>query len=101
MFSQRLNVCNYCVCVYVLRPLQHFDLVDAHLTEDLHLFSLNDLMAVRSGELAPKLRDLVRLGSEHVASCVVRQLEYSHTPLRIPLTVESCQLCRALIRGIE
>ncbi|XP_047666250.1 run domain Beclin-1-interacting and cysteine-rich domain-containing protein isoform X3 [Tachysurus fulvidraco] len=53
--------------------LQHFDSVPAHLTEDLHLFSLNDLTAVRSGDLAPKLRDLVQAGSEHVASCVLCQ----------------------------
>lgn len=60
-----------CVCVCTFSLLQHFDLVPPHLTEDLHLFSLNDLTAVRSGDLAPKLRDLVRAGSEHVASCVV------------------------------
>ncbi|XP_060797121.1 run domain Beclin-1-interacting and cysteine-rich domain-containing protein isoform X2 [Neoarius graeffei] len=60
-------------CRLAKELLQHFDSVPAHLTEDLHLFSLNDLMAVRSGDLAPKLHVLVRAGSEHVASCVLCQ----------------------------
>ncbi|KAF7703160.1 run domain Beclin-1-interacting and cysteine-rich domain-containing protein [Silurus meridionalis] len=60
-------------CRLAKEPLQHFDSVSAHLTEDLHLFSLNDLSAVRSGGLAPKLRDLVRVGSEHVTSCMLCQ----------------------------
>lgn len=57
---------------FVDRVLDQFDMLPGHLTEDLHLFSLNDLMAVRSGSLALKLRDLLRLGSSHVTDCVVR-----------------------------
>lgn len=60
-------------CRLAEKVLQHFDSVPAHLTEDLHLFSLNDLTTVRSGDLAPKLRDLVRSGLEHVASCMLCQ----------------------------
>ncbi|XP_053368393.1 run domain Beclin-1-interacting and cysteine-rich domain-containing protein [Clarias gariepinus] len=67
------NLFKTCRIAKELNILQHFDSVPAHLTEDLHLFSLNDLMAVRSGDLAPRLRDLVRVGSEHVASCVLCQ----------------------------
>ncbi|XP_056613929.1 run domain Beclin-1-interacting and cysteine-rich domain-containing protein isoform X2 [Triplophysa dalaica] len=53
--------------------LDQFDTLPGHLTEDLHLFSLNDLTAVRSGSLAPRLRDLLRLGSSHVTDCVLCQ----------------------------
>ncbi|KAA0712461.1 Run domain [Triplophysa tibetana] len=53
--------------------LDQFDTLPGHLTEDLHLFSLNDLTAVRSGILAPRLRDLLRLGSSHVTDCVLCQ----------------------------
>ncbi|XP_018618225.2 run domain Beclin-1-interacting and cysteine-rich domain-containing protein-like isoform X2 [Scleropages formosus] len=53
--------------------LDQFDCVPAHLTEDLHLFSLNDFKAARSGELTAKLRELLRLGSTHVAGCVLCQ----------------------------
>ncbi|XP_048860373.1 run domain Beclin-1-interacting and cysteine-rich domain-containing protein-like isoform X1 [Brienomyrus brachyistius] len=53
--------------------LELFDGIPCHLTEDLHLFSINDLSAVRRGELAPKLRELLRLGNMHVAVCVLCQ----------------------------
>lgn len=54
--------------------LDEFDsLVLGHLTEDLELFSLNDLNAVRSGNLALQLRHLLRLGSAHVTHCMLCQ----------------------------
>ncbi|XP_028977337.2 run domain Beclin-1-interacting and cysteine-rich domain-containing protein isoform X3 [Esox lucius] len=53
--------------------LDQFDSLPGHLTEDLHLFSLNDLGAVRNGELAPRLRELLKLGSAHVSGCVLCQ----------------------------
>uniref|UniRef100_A0A4W5KJM5 Rubicon Homology domain-containing protein n=1 Tax=Hucho hucho TaxID=62062 RepID=A0A4W5KJM5_9TELE len=53
--------------------LDQFDSLPGHLTEDLHLFSLSDLSAVRNGELAPRLRELLKLGSAHVAGCVLCQ----------------------------
>lgn len=54
------------------RVLERFDTLPGHLTEDLQLFSLNDLTAVRNGELAPKMKELLKLGTVHVGSCVVR-----------------------------
>lgn len=39
---------------------------------DRHLFSLNDLTAVRNGELASRMKELLKLGTKHVADCVVR-----------------------------
>uniref|UniRef100_A0A673GUP5 Run domain Beclin-1-interacting and cysteine-rich domain-containing protein-like n=1 Tax=Sinocyclocheilus rhinocerous TaxID=307959 RepID=A0A673GUP5_9TELE len=60
-------------CRLAKEVLDQFDTLPGHLTEDFHLFSLNDLMAVRSGSLAPKLRDLLRLGSSHVTDCVLCQ----------------------------
>uniref|UniRef100_A0A4W4E6K3 RUN domain-containing protein n=1 Tax=Electrophorus electricus TaxID=8005 RepID=A0A4W4E6K3_ELEEL len=60
-------------CRLAKEVLDQFDTIPGHLTEDLHLFSLNDLIAVRSGDLTPKLRELLRLGSTHVAGCVLCQ----------------------------
>ncbi|XP_051977277.1 run domain Beclin-1-interacting and cysteine-rich domain-containing protein isoform X1 [Xyrauchen texanus] len=60
-------------CRLAKEVLDQFDTLPGHLTEDLHLFSLDDLTAVRSGSLAPKLRDLLRLGSSHVSDCVLCQ----------------------------
>ncbi|XP_021458937.2 run domain Beclin-1-interacting and cysteine-rich domain-containing protein isoform X4 [Oncorhynchus mykiss] len=53
--------------------LDQFDSLPGHLTEDLHLFSLNDLSAVRNGVLPTRLRELLKLGSAHVAGCVLCQ----------------------------
>uniref|UniRef100_A0A674AQ40 Rubicon Homology domain-containing protein n=1 Tax=Salmo trutta TaxID=8032 RepID=A0A674AQ40_SALTR len=53
--------------------LDQFDSLPGHLSEDLHLFSLSDLNAVRNGDLAPRLRELLKLGSAHVAGCVLCQ----------------------------
>ncbi|XP_051765615.1 run domain Beclin-1-interacting and cysteine-rich domain-containing protein isoform X3 [Ctenopharyngodon idella] len=60
-------------CRLAKEVLDQFDTLPGHLTEDFHLFSLNDLTAVRSGSLAPKLRDLLRLGSSHVTDCMLCQ----------------------------
>lgn len=60
-----------CFCVF-LRVLDQFDSLPGHLTDDLHLFSLNDLSAVRNGELAPRMKELLKLGSTHVSGCVVK-----------------------------
>lgn len=60
-------------CRLAKEVLDQFDTLPGHLTEDFHLFSVNDLSAVRNGGLAPKLRDLLRLGSSHVKECVLCQ----------------------------
>lgn len=59
------------VCVSC-RVLDQFDSLPGHLTEDLHLFSLSDLTAVRGGEMAARMKELLKLGAMHVAGCVVR-----------------------------
>ncbi|XP_056421487.1 run domain Beclin-1-interacting and cysteine-rich domain-containing protein isoform X1 [Hyla sarda] len=53
--------------------LELYDSVPGHLTEDLHLFSLNDLVAIKKGELVPRLKELVRLGTLHVDKCMLCQ----------------------------
>lgn len=58
--------------ILFIRVLDQFDGLPGHLTEDLHLFSLNDLTAVRNGELASRMKELLKLGTVHVAKCVVR-----------------------------
>lgn len=58
--------------VSLLSLLDKFDSLPGHLTEDFHLFSLNDLTAVRNGELGSRMKELLKLGTMHVAGCVVR-----------------------------
>lgn len=67
IFSLPLTASHFC------RLLDSFDVVPGHLTEDLHLYSLNDLTATKKGELGPRLAELTRAGAAHVERCMVRQ----------------------------
>uniref|UniRef100_A0A3B3UTW0 Rubicon autophagy regulator n=1 Tax=Poecilia latipinna TaxID=48699 RepID=A0A3B3UTW0_9TELE len=87
-------------CRFARGVLDQFDSVPGHLTEDLHLFSLNDLTAVRNGELAPRLKELLKLGTMHVASCVLCQAkgfvcEFCNNDKDIifPFQLSKCQRC--------
>ncbi|XP_068137365.1 run domain Beclin-1-interacting and cysteine-rich domain-containing protein isoform X2 [Hyperolius riggenbachi] len=60
-------------CRLAKELLEIYDSVPGHLTEDLHLFSLNDLTGIKKGELVPRLRDLARLGISHVDKCMLCQ----------------------------
>lgn len=70
----------FCTCLLPFtscRLLDSFDTVPGHLTEDLHLYSLNDLTATRKGELGPRLAELTRAGAAHVERCMVRRSLFS------------------------
>ncbi|XP_071998596.1 run domain Beclin-1-interacting and cysteine-rich domain-containing protein isoform X2 [Engystomops pustulosus] len=79
--------------------LELFDSVPGHLTEDLHLFSLNDLVAIKKGELAPRLKELVRLGTLHVDKCMLCQAkgficEFCQSDVIIfPFELTKCRRC--------
>ncbi|XP_043985172.1 run domain Beclin-1-interacting and cysteine-rich domain-containing protein isoform X3 [Gambusia affinis] len=87
-------------CRFARGVLDQFDGVPGHLTEDLHLFSLDDLTAVRNGELAPRLKELLKLGTMHVAGCVLCQAkgfvcEFCNNDKDIifPFQLSKCQRC--------
>ncbi|KAI1883204.1 hypothetical protein AGOR_G00242800 [Albula goreensis] len=87
-------------CRLAKELLDHFDSIPGHLTEDLHLFSLNDLSAVRSGELSPRLRELLRMGSTHVKACVLCQAKGfvcefcgNDKDIIFPFDLNKCQRC--------
>lgn len=42
------------------------------MTDELHLFSLEDLVKVKKGLLVPSLKDVLKASLAHVASCEVR-----------------------------
>lgn len=64
-------LCSYSLPLIIYRILDSFDMVPGHLTEDLHLYSLNDLTATRKGVLGPRLAELTRVGAAHVERCMV------------------------------
>ncbi|CAK6958167.1 run domain Beclin-1-interacting and cysteine-rich domain-containing protein isoform X2 [Scomber scombrus] len=87
-------------CRFAKEALDQFDSLPGHLTEDLHLFSLNDLTSVRNGELAPRLKELLKLGTMHVAGCVLCQAKGfvcefcgNDKDIIFPFQLSKCQRC--------
>ncbi|KAF7667223.1 hypothetical protein LDENG_00071970 [Lucifuga dentata] len=92
------NLCK--TCRLAKEVLDQFDSLPGHLTEDLHLFSLNDLTAVRNGELASRMKELLKLGSMHVAACVLCQAKGfvcefcgNDKDIIFPFQLNKCQRC--------
>ncbi|XP_041861410.1 run domain Beclin-1-interacting and cysteine-rich domain-containing protein isoform X2 [Melanotaenia boesemani] len=87
-------------CRFAKEVLDQFDSLPGHLTEDLHLFSLSDLTAVRNGELAPRMKALLKLGTMHVAGCVLCQAKGfvcefcgNDKDIIFPFQLSKCQRC--------
>ncbi|KAM5276221.1 run domain Beclin-1-interacting and cysteine-rich domain-containing protein isoform 12-T12 [Hipposideros larvatus] len=80
--------------------LDSFDTVPGHVTEDLHLYSLNDLTATRKGELGPRLAELTRAGAAHVERCMLCQAKgficefcQKEDDIIFPFELHKCRTC--------
>ncbi|XP_077343761.1 run domain Beclin-1-interacting and cysteine-rich domain-containing protein isoform X16 [Lithobates pipiens] len=86
-------------CRLAKNILELYDSVPGHLTEDLHLFSLNDLTAIKKGDLGPRLKELVRLGTLHVEKCMLCQAkgficEFCQSDeIIFPFELSKCRRC--------
>ncbi|KAG8524830.1 Protein associated with UVRAG as autophagy enhancer [Galemys pyrenaicus] len=59
-------------CRFAESALKEFEQVPRHLTDERHLFSLEDLVRVKKGLLVSSFKDLLKVSLAHVASCEVR-----------------------------
>ncbi|NXW47646.1 RUBIC protein, partial [Nyctiprogne leucopyga] len=80
--------------------LDSFDTVPGHLTEDLHLYSLSDLSATKKGDLVPRLTELLKAGSLHVAKCMLCQAKgficefcQNEGDIIFPFELNKCKTC--------
>ncbi|XP_061862078.1 run domain Beclin-1-interacting and cysteine-rich domain-containing protein isoform X2 [Colius striatus] len=80
--------------------LDSFDAVPGHLTEDLHLYSLNDLSAIKKGDLVPRLTELLKAGSLHVEKCMLCQAKgficefcQNEDDIIFPFELNKCRTC--------
>ncbi|XP_025731631.1 run domain Beclin-1-interacting and cysteine-rich domain-containing protein isoform X11 [Callorhinus ursinus] len=87
-------------CRLAKELLDSFDTVPGHLTEDLHLYSLNDLTATRKGELGPRLAELTRAGATHVERCMLCQAKgficefcQNEDDIIFPFELHKCRTC--------
>ncbi|XP_036760677.2 run domain Beclin-1-interacting and cysteine-rich domain-containing protein isoform X1 [Manis pentadactyla] len=87
-------------CRLAKEILDSFDMVPGHLTEDLHLYSLNDLTATRKGVLGPRLAELTRVGAAHVEQCMLCQAKgficefcQNEDDIIFPFELHKCRTC--------
>uniref|UniRef100_A0A8C0VY96 RUN domain-containing protein n=1 Tax=Castor canadensis TaxID=51338 RepID=A0A8C0VY96_CASCN len=87
-------------CRLAKELLDAFDAVPGHLTEDLHLYSLNDLTATKKGELGPRLAELTRAGAAHVERCMLCQAKgficefcQNEDDIIFPFELHKCRTC--------
>ncbi|XP_058151634.1 run domain Beclin-1-interacting and cysteine-rich domain-containing protein isoform X4 [Dasypus novemcinctus] len=87
-------------CRLAKELLDSFDTVPGHLTEDLHLYSLNDLTLTRKGELGPRLAELTRAGAAHVERCMLCQAKgficefcQNEDDIIFPFELYKCRTC--------
>ncbi|XP_004834728.1 run domain Beclin-1-interacting and cysteine-rich domain-containing protein isoform X1 [Heterocephalus glaber] len=87
-------------CRLAKELLDSFDTVPGHLTEDLHLYSLNDLTATKKGELGPRLAELTQAGAAHVERCMLCQAKgficefcQREEDIIFPFELQKCRIC--------
>uniref|UniRef100_H2PCH4 Rubicon autophagy regulator n=1 Tax=Pongo abelii TaxID=9601 RepID=H2PCH4_PONAB len=98
----RVQLCHmknmFKTCRLAKELLDSFDTVPGHLTEDLHLYSLNDLTATRKGELGPRLAELTRAGAAHVrdlcqAKGFICEFCQNEDDIIFPFELHKCRTC--------
>nr|XP_004665929.2 protein associated with UVRAG as autophagy enhancer [Jaculus jaculus] len=88
-------------CRFADSALKDFEQVPSHLTDELHLFSLDDFVRTKRGLLAPLLKDILKASLVHVASCELCQgkgfiCEFCQsTAVIFPFQTTTCTRCSA------
>ncbi|KAL4838332.1 hypothetical protein H8958_009306 [Nasalis larvatus] len=91
-------------CRFADSALKEFEQVPGHLTDELHLFSLEDLARIKKGLLAPLLKVILKASLAHVTGCELCQgkgfiCEFcQNTTVIFPFqtaTCRRCSVCRA------
>ncbi|NWU66580.1 RUBCL protein, partial [Pterocles burchelli] len=79
--------------------LKEFEQAPSHLTEELHLFSLDDLVKIKRGQLLPLLKDILKSSTSHVDGCELCQAKgficefCQSADLLFPYQIAKCKRC--------
>ncbi|XP_064126191.1 protein associated with UVRAG as autophagy enhancer isoform X12 [Loxodonta africana] len=90
-----------CTCRFARSTLKEFEQVPRHLTDELHLLSLDDLVRIKRGLMVPLLKELLKASLAHVASCELCQgrgfiCEFCRSAAVIfPFQTTTCRRCSA------
>lgn len=88
-------------CRFAESALKEFEQMPRYLTDELHLFSLEDLIRVKKGLLMPSLKDILKASLAHVACCELCQgkgfiCEFCRsTAVIFPFQTATCRRCSA------
>ncbi|NWX43149.1 RUBCL protein, partial [Steatornis caripensis] len=88
-------------CRFGESVLKEFEQVPSHLTEELHLFSLDDLVKIKRGQLLPLLKDILKSSTSHVDGCELCQAKgficefCQSADLLFPYQIAKCKRCTA------
>ncbi|KFQ30820.1 Uncharacterized protein KIAA0226-like, partial [Mesitornis unicolor] len=86
-------------CRFGERVLKEFEQVPSHLTEELHIFSLDDLVKIKRGQLLPLLKDILKSSTSHVDGCELCQAKgficefCQSADLLFPHQISKCKRC--------
>ncbi|XP_051499983.1 protein associated with UVRAG as autophagy enhancer isoform X2 [Apus apus] len=86
-------------CRFGESVLKEFEQVPSHLTEELHLFSLDDLVKIKRGQLLPLLKDILKSSTSHVDGCELCQAKgficefCQSADLLFPYQIAKCKRC--------
>ncbi|KFP20907.1 Uncharacterized protein KIAA0226-like, partial [Egretta garzetta] len=86
-------------CRFGESVLKGFEQVPSHLTEELHLFSLDDLVKIKRGQLLPLLKDILKSSTSHVDGCELCQAKgficefCQSADLLFPHQIAKCKRC--------
>ncbi|TRY59234.1 hypothetical protein DNTS_014620 [Danionella cerebrum] len=87
-------------CRLSFRLFHEFDQLPAHLTEEVQLFSLDDLLRLKKGQLCNKARALLQAAISHIDICELCQAkgficEFCHEKeVLFPFQRDTCIRCR-------
>ncbi|NXE23701.1 RUBCL protein, partial [Ardeotis kori] len=88
-------------CRFGESVLKEFEQVPSHLTEELHLFSLDDLVKIKRGQLLPLLKDILKRSTSHVDGFELCQAKgficefCQSADLLFPYQIAKCKRCTA------
>ncbi|KFW85295.1 Uncharacterized protein KIAA0226-like, partial [Manacus vitellinus] len=86
-------------CRFGESVLKEFEQVPSHLTDGLHLFSLDDLVKIKRGQLLPLLKDILKSSISHVDGCELCQAKgficefCQSADLLFPYQTAKCKRC--------